>query len=343
MNNDIVAKTPIGGTMMNAVVQREYGAADTLGLEKIAIPRVGPKEVLIEVVAAGMDRGVWHLMKGLPYLIRLMGYGVKQPKSPVLGMDVSGRVVDIGDQVDRFSVGDEVFGIGKGTYAEFAVADETKLARKPSNIDFGMAAASAISGITALQAVEDVARIQAGQNVLVIGASGGVGSFAVQIARARGATVTGVSSGAKMELVRSFGAGIALDYRKTDYVDGTVRYDAILDVGGRNPIKKLRKALRPEGTLVIVGGEGGDRLTGGVGRNLKAMMISPLVSQRLTGMISTEHFEFIERLSKLLETGQVKPYVVQRFGIDQVPEAINGLETGANSGKSIIVIRDEER
>ena len=191
---------------MQAVVQREYGPKADLNVEQMPIPDIGPGEVLIEVAAAGLDRGVWHLMMGLPYLIRVMGFGFKRPKTPVPGMDLSGRVAAIGKDVSRFKIGDEVFGIGKGSYAEFAVAEEQKLALKPSNIDFQQAAASAVSGITALQAVEDVAKVRNGQSVLVIGASGGVGSFIVQIAKAAGARVTGVASGSKADTVRSLGA-----------------------------------------------------------------------------------------------------------------------------------------
>ena len=265
---------------MNAVVQRSYGSAATLQHETVAVPQAAADEVLIEVHAAGVDRGVWHLMTGLPYVVRLVGYGLTKPKQPVPGLDVSGRVVAVGSDVTRFDVGDEVFGIASGTYAEYAVAKEKKLSLKPENLSFEHAAVAAISGITALQALVDVGDLQPGQKVLVIGASGGVGSYATQLAKALGAEVTGVASAAKANLVRTLGADHVIDYRETDYLDGTSRYDLIIDTGGRNPLRKLRRALTSGGTLVIAGGEGGGKLTGGSGRQIRAKLLSPFVSQR---------------------------------------------------------------
>ena len=324
---------------MQAIVQHQYGNADTLELAEIAVPNVGPEDVLIEVHAAGVDRGVWHLMTGQPYLIRLVGYGIRRPKTPVPGLDVSGRVVEIGSEVDRFQVGDEVFGIAGGSYAEYAVAPQTKLAHKPANLTFEQAAVAAISGITALQALTDVADLQTDQSVLVIGASGGVGSYAVQIAKTLGGRVTGVASGAKAELVRSLGADDVIDYTSTDYLDGMRRYDVILDIGGRNPVKKLRKALTRKGRLVIVGGEGGDRWTGGIGRQLRAALLSPFVSQRLSMFISKEHHSHIERLAEHLESGEVVPAIGERFELAETPDAIRKLEASVSGGKSVIVVK----
>lgn len=326
---------------MQAVVQERYGSADVLTIAEIDRPEIGPDEVLIEVAAAGVDRGVWHLVTGQPYLVRLAGYGITRPKDPVPGLDVSGKVVAVGAEVERFEIGDDVFGIAQGAYAEYASAKESKLARKPASLDFDQAAVAAISGITALQALTDVGDVQPGQAVLVIGASGGVGSYAVQLARALGATVTGVASAAKSDLVQSLGADHFIDYAAVDYLDGSVRYDLIVDIGGLNPIRKLRKALAPEGTLVIVGGEGGGRWTGGIGRQLRAKMVSPFVSQRLTFFLSKEHHAHMERLAHYMESGEVVPAVGRHYRLAAAPTAITDLEAGRTSGKSVIVVGAE--
>ena len=327
--------------LMQAVVQPSYGSAETLHLKEVVRPDIGAAEVLIEVHAAGVDRGVWHLMTGMPYLVRLAGYGITKPKQQVPGLDVSGTVVAIGDGVTRFEVGDEVFGIARGAYAEYAVAEEKKLSHKPGNITFDQAAVTAISGITALQAIVDEGKVAAGQSVLVIGASGGVGSYAVQLAKASGAIVTGVASGAKTGFVQSLGADHVIDYHGTDYLDGRVRYDLIIDTGGRNSLRRLRKALRPDGTLVIVGGEGGGKLTGGIGRQIRAKLLSPFVSQRLTFFISEEHHRHMDRLAEYLINGEVVPPVGRRYGLDTVRTAITDLVTGKSEGKSVIVINKD--
>jgi NADPH:quinone reductase-like Zn-dependent oxidoreductase len=326
---------------MQAVIQDRYGSADVLTTSSIAIPRIAPDEVLIEVVAAGVDRGVWHLVTGKPYLVRLAGYGVTKPKNPVPGLDVSGRVVAIGDDVERFQVGDEVFGIANGAYAEFATAKEKKLAHKPSTLSFEDAAVASISGITALQALTDVGQVEAGQSVLVIGASGGVGTYAVQIAKALGATVTGVASGAKADLVRSLGADRVIDYSTQNYLTGDIRYDLIVDIGGLNPVKRLRGALKKSGTLVIVGGEGGGTVTGGIGRQLRAKLLSPFVPQRLTFFISAEHHSHIERLARFMKDGDVIPAVGRRYRLEEVPEAIADLEAGRARGKSVVIVGED--
>jgi NADPH:quinone reductase-like Zn-dependent oxidoreductase len=202
-----------------AIIQKEYGPPDVLELGDIERPEIGDGEVLVRVRAAGVDRGVWHLMKGMPYLLRLFGYGLRAPKNPIPGMDVSGIVETVGENVSRFRPGDEVFGVGVGTFAEYASAREDKLAPKPSNLTFEEAAVLAISGSTALQAVRDHGRVEPGQKALIIGASGGVGSFAVQIAKAFGAEVAGVCSAAKVEMVRSIGADHVIDYTREDFAE----------------------------------------------------------------------------------------------------------------------------
>ena len=336
---DTITPTREGAQTMRAVVQRSYGSTEALQLDEIAYPEVEADQVLIKVHAAGLDRGVWHLMTGKPYLLRVMGFGITRPKNPVPGADVAGHVVAVGRDVQRFAVGDEVFGIARGSYAEYAVADASKLAHKPDSISFEQAAVASISGITALQALTEVGKVEAGQHVLVIGASGGVGSYAVQLGRALGARVTGVASAAKADLVRSLGAGQVIDYATADYLDGSASYDLIVDIGGRNPLNKLRQALTHSGTLVIVGGEGGDRWTGGIGRQLRAPLLSLFTSQRLTMFISAERESDIERLAEYMARGEVTPMVGRTYRLDQVPQAIDDLAAGRALGKSVIVVR----
>ena len=328
-----------GVSTMRAVTQRAYGSADVLDVATIERPTIAADEVLVEVEAAGLDRGVWHLMTGRPYLIRIMGYGLTKPKSEVPGMDVAGRVVAVGDEVTRFAAGDEVFGIGSGTYAEFAAAKESKLVHKPATVSYEQAAASAISGITALQALTTIGRLEPGQNVLVVGASGGVGSFTVQLAKALGATVTGVASTSKLDTVRTLGADHVIDYTSQHIDDGERRYDLIIDTGGRNTISRFRRALTPTGTLVIVGGEGGNRFTGGIGRQLGAALLSPFVRQRLTFFVSSESLESIQRLAEHLTKGTVTTAIGQRFTLEEVPGAIATMEAGTLTGKAVITVR----
>lgn len=331
---------PETDSRMDAVVQDEYGSNEVLRMERVDRPAPQADEVLIEVHTAGLDQGVWHLVTGTPYAIRLMGFGFRRPKSRVPGMDVAGRVVAVGGDVTRFSVGDEVFGIGRGTFAEFAVAKETKLSLQPAGLSLGQTGAAAISGITALQALTSVGKLEPGQSVLVIGASGGVGSYAAQIARALGATVTGVCSPAKVDFVRSMGVSEVVDYTREDYLDGSRRYDLVIDTGGRNSIRRLRKALTPGGTLVIVGGEGGDRFLGGMGRQLWAAAISPFLRQRLAFFLSGERTEDLERLAALMADGSVVPAIGQHYPLGEAPQAIADLEAGRIRGKAVIDVRD---
>jgi NADPH:quinone reductase-like Zn-dependent oxidoreductase len=329
---------PRQGTMMRAVTQHAYGSPDVLDVAVIDRPTIAGDEVLIEVEAAGLDRGVWHLLTGKPYLIRLMGFGLTKPKNPVAGMDVAGRVVAVGDDVTRFAVGDEVFGIGTGTYAEFAAAKEAKLVHKPDTVTYEQAAASPISGITALQALTTHGRVEAGQHVLVIGASGGVGSFAVQLAKALGASVTGVASTGKLDAVRALGADHVIDHTRQDIDDGDTRYDLIVDTGGRNALSRLRRALTPRGTLVIVGGEDGDSLTGGIGRQLRAALLSPFVTQRLTFFVSDESLDSLRELAEHLSEGTVNAAIGRRFTLDEVPQALRAMESGALTGKAVVTV-----
>jgi NADPH:quinone reductase-like Zn-dependent oxidoreductase len=323
---------------MRAVVQHDYGSADVLRVEEIDRPTIRDDEVLIRVHAAGLDRGTWHFMAGMPYLFRLMGPGLRKPKNPVLGLDVAGTVVAVGADVTRFGVGDEVFGISRGSFAEYAAAREDKLARKPANLTFDQAAVVPISGLTALQSLLDVGRVEAGKHVLIVGASGGVGTYAVQIAKASGAEVTGVCSTAKVDLVRSIGADHVIDYTRDDFAAGPRRYDLILDIGGNSPLSRLRRALAPTGTLVLVGGEDGDRWTGGMGRQLRAVALSPFVRQRLTMKTPREHYADLERVARLIETGDLTPTIDKTYPLDQAPDAMRHLQAGQARGKIAITV-----
>jgi NADPH:quinone reductase-like Zn-dependent oxidoreductase len=329
---------------MRAIVHDAYGSADVLRLATIARPQaadLGEDEVLLRVHAAGLDRGTWHLMTGLPYLGRL-AFGLRRPKNPVLGLDVAGTVVAIGSAVSRFAAGDEVFGFGKGTFAEYAVAREDKLARKPTNLTFEEAAVVPVSAGTALQAVAQVGRLQPGQTVLVVGASGGVGSYAVQLARALGAKeVTGVASGPKADLVRSLGADRVLDYTRDDFADGTRRYDLVLDIGGNPSLSRLRRALTPRGTAVIVGGEQGGSFSGGMNRQLRGLAWSPFLRQRLTNFLARQRAGDLERLIELIEAGSVRPMLDGTYPLDQVPAAMRRLVAGQVAGKIAITVPAE--
>lgn len=342
MQTSTDAHTTSPATTMRAVTQHRYGTSDVLAVEEIDRPTIGSDEVLVEVVAAALDRGTEHLMTGRPWLIRLAGFGVLRPKQPVIGLDVAGIVRAVGVDVTRFEVGAEVFGIARGSVAEFAAAAESKLAHKPANVTFEQAAASTVSGISALQALSDVARLEAGQRVLVIGASGGVGTFAIQIARAMGGIVDGLAGTRNLDLVASLGADQVFDHRTTNIADIDVRYDLVLDIGGRNPVRKLRRLLTPTGTLVIVGGENGNRVTGGIGRQLRAVLLSPFVRQRLTTFMSKERHGFVEQLAVFLESGAVAPAIQSRYSLDDATDAMRHLGSGTSSGKTVIHVDRSE-
>ena len=323
---------------MTAIVQDRYGDADVLRLDHIERPRIGDDEVLIRVCAAGVDRGAWHLMTGLPYPVRLAGYGVRAPKTPVRGRELAGWVEAVGKNVTRFKPGDEVFGVGEGGFAEYATATPAKIAPKPGNLSFVEAAAVPISALTALQAVRDGGQVKPGQKVLVIGASGGVGSYAVQIAKAFGAEVTGVASTAKLDLVRSLGADHVIDYTRGDIIDGGKRFDVIIDIAGNRTLGHLRRALTPHGTLVIVGGETGGRWLGGYDRGFRALMLSPFVGQQLRMLTNSENAEDLLVLSELIESGSVKPAVDRTYPLSETPAAIQSMVDGRARGKIVITV-----
>lgn len=325
-------------TTMRAIVQAGYGPPASLTTGTVAVPTPGAGQVLVEVGAAGIDRGVWHLVTGRPYLVRLAGYGVRAPSQPVPGLDLAGRVVAVGPDVTRFRTGDRVFGIGVGTYAQYAVAEQDKLSRTPDGVADDQAAVAAISGGTALQSVVDLGRVQPGQRVLVIGASGGVGTWAVQLAVAHGARVTGVASAAKADLVRELGAQHVIAYDRDDlHADGAA-HDLVVSTGGLAPVRDLRRLLTPTGTLVIVGAEGGGGITGGIGRQLRAMLWSPFVGQRLTSLVAREHHDVTDRLAKLLADGSVAPAIGRTVTLDEVPATLADLEAGRVRGKAVVRI-----
>jgi NADPH:quinone reductase-like Zn-dependent oxidoreductase len=323
---------------MRAVLQSGYGSFDVLRVGSSARPRPSDDEVIVRVHAAGVARGDWHMMTGRPYLMRVMGFGFSAPKNPVLGFDVAGTVVEVGASVTRVAVGDEVFGIARGAFAEYAAAREDKLVRKPAGVSFEDAAVSAVSGVTALQALRDAGHLVSGERVLVVGASGGVGAFAVQIARAMGATVDGVCSASKVDLVRALGAHEVFDHAKVDFTDGTRHWDLVLDVGGNNSLARLRRAMTPRGRLVFVGGENGGDWTAGFGRPLGAMLLGLFVKQRFAMQATREVAEDIERIGAYLESGAVKPPIDRRVGLDGVQEALRDLEAGRVRGKIVVVV-----
>jgi NADPH:quinone reductase-like Zn-dependent oxidoreductase len=322
---------------VKAIIRDAYGSVDALRLADIDQPVAGEVDVLVHVHAAGVDQGVWHLMTGTPYAMRLAGFGIRAPKNALLGYDVAGRIEAVGAQVTEFRPGQEVFGTCRGSFAEYAVARADRLLPKPENVTFEQAAVVPISGFAALQAVREQGGVRSGQRVLIIGAGGGVGTFAVQIAKADGAEVTGVCSASKAELVRSIGADHVIDYTREDFVDGRNRYDVILDIAGNRSLSELRRALTPRGTLVIVGGEDAGKWLG-IRRQLRAAALSPFVRQKLGFFISKERPEDLEELRKLLEAGAIRPVVDKTFPLEEVPAAIQYLRDGRARGKIVVVI-----
>ena len=323
---------------MKAMTRDRYGSADVLALDEIAMPVAGDDEVLIRVRAAGVGPDVWHLLTGLPYLVRVMGFGLRRPKNRVLGWDVAGTVHAVGKGVTGFQAGDEVFGTCRGAFAEYARARADKLAPKPANLSFEQAAGVPVSGCTALRGLRDAGGIRAGQSVLIIGASGGVGTFAVQLAKLFDAHVTGVCSTPKVDLVRSIGADHVIDYTREDFADGARRYDLILDTAGRRSLSHLRRALTPKGTLVIVGGEGGGRWTGGFERQLRAGVVSPFVGQRLRPLSSAERQEDLLFLKDVIEAGKVTPVITRTFPLHEAAKALADADEGHGLGKAVISV-----
>jgi len=320
---------------MRAIVQDVYGSADRMRLAETERPVPAAGEVVVQVRAAGVDRGTCHLMRGEPYLIRILGFGFRGPKNRIPGLDVAGTVVEAGAGVTRFQAGDDVFGIARGSFADYAAAREDKLVRKPAALSFERAAVVAVSGLAALQGLR-AGHIATGQKVLIIGASGGVGTYAVQLAKALGAKVTAVCSTGKADLVRSLGADEVIDYTRADFADGRQHYDLILDIGGNSRLSRLRRALTSTGTLVIAGGEGAKWT--GVGRQLRALMLSPVVRQRLTMYISRHRQADLEELRQQIDAGRLTPMVDKTYPLPDVVQAIRRLEDGRAQGKIAITV-----
>lgn len=320
---------------MNAILHQAFGPPEeVLQLAELDTPTPAPDQVLVRVESAALAKGDWLIAMGLPYIARPM-YGLARPKAPVAGLHFAGVVAAVGAGVRGFQEGDEVFGTHSGTLADFVVAPEARIAHKPPNVSFDAAAAAAGSGLTALQAVRDAAAAGPGQRLLVIGASGGVGSFAVQIAVALGAEVTGVASTPNLEVVRSLGAHHVIDYRREDLMAHGGGYDVILDLAGNRPIPVLRRALAPRGTLVVVGGTGG-RWTMGFGRTIRAMLLSPFVPQQLKGFFTAPRQEDLRELARLMEEGAVTPLVEQRYPLSDAPHAIGLLGSGHGRGTPVV-------
>jgi NADPH:quinone reductase-like Zn-dependent oxidoreductase len=332
---------------MKAMTQDHYGSSYVLRLDEVATPTPGADEVLVRVHAAGVGPEVWHVMTGRPYFVRLMGFGVRAPKQRVPGRDLAGTVEAVGSAATEFQPGEEVFGSGRGTLAEYAcaaAADVGKvggagvLAPKPANLTFEQAAAVATSGTTALQSLRDAGGVRAGQSVLIIGASGGVGTFAVQLAKYFDAHLTGVCSTAKTELVRSLGTDAVIDYTREDFADRPERYDLIVDTAGRRSLSRLRGALTARGTLVIVGGEGGGVLTGGFERQLRAFVLSRFVGQRLVPLAAGDPRVDLLFLKDVIEDGKLTPVIDRTFALGDAPQALTDAEEGHGSGKKVVVV-----
>lgn len=320
---------------MQAIVQDQYGTSETLRLAEIDRPTIEAGEVLVQVRAASLDRGTWHLMTGTPYGVRLVS-GLRAPKRAVPGLALAGVVAAVGPDVTRFVPGDEVLGIGKGSLAEFAAAREDKVARKPPGISFEQAAGLPVSAPTALRGLSDVGRLEARQHVLIIGASGGVGAYAVLIARALGAEITAICSTAKIAFVRSLGADHVIDYTRDDFTTGKQRYDLILDIAGNTSLTGLRRVLTPRGTLVIAGGEGGGRLLGGIDRQFRAMALSPFVRQRLTMLTPNENHRHLVRAAELLDGDRLAAVTERTYPLREAAAAMRHLEGGLARGKLVV-------
>jgi NADPH:quinone reductase-like Zn-dependent oxidoreductase len=322
---------------MKAIVQDRYGPPDVLALADIDKPAPRDNEVLLRVEAAGVGPDVWHLMTGEPYVARV-ALGLRRPKVRVRGWDVAGRVEAVGKNVTGVKPGDEVFGVCEGSFAEYACAQVDKIASRPANLTPEQAAAVPISGVTALQALRDKGRLQPGQKVLVIGAGGGVGTLAVQLAKAFGAEVTGVCGPTKTDLVTSLGADEVVDYTGGDgFLDGSRRYDLIVDTAGNRRLAHLRRALTPKGALVIVGAEGAGRWFG-LGRQLRGQLLTPFVGQGLGMFVAITRREDLESLRDFIEAGKLTPVVGRTYALSDAAEAVRQLARGHSRGKAVITV-----
>jgi NADPH:quinone reductase-like Zn-dependent oxidoreductase len=320
---------------MRAIVQERYGSPDVLELREIDRPAVGDGDVLVRVHAASVNPQDWHIMRASPFIVRASGYGLRTPKKQVRGRDAAGQIEAVGKNVTRFRQGDEVFGWCEGAFAEYVCADQSHFVPKPAELSFEGAATLPMAGCTALQGLRDSGRVQPGQEVLIIGAGGGVGTFAVQIAKASGARVTGVCSTTKVDLVRSIGADHVIDYTREDFTRGKERYDVIFQLAGTASPSACRRALTPNGTLVLSSGEG---RFAGIDRLARALVSSPFVRQRLRGFLTKQTNEDLVTLAALVEAGEVTPIIDGTYALSEVPEAISYLEQGHARGKVVITV-----
>lgn len=323
---------------MKAIAQEEFGPPDVLELKEVDKPAVGDGEVLVRVRAAGANPYDWHFMRGLPYIARPQA-GWRRPKNPILGSDIAGEVEAVGKDVTRFRPGDRVYGfVGHGGFAEYVSVAEDVLGLMPANLDFEQAAAVPLAAMTALQGLRDVGEIQAGENVLIVGASGGVGTFAIQLAKSFGARVTGVCSTMNVEMVRSLGADDVIDYTEEDFTRGSARYDLIFQVAGTASPANCRRALSPKGRLVLSSGDSKGRVIGPMDRVIKAAVLSPFVSQSLRLLSVKGSSEDLTILRGLIEAGEVSPVIDKTYSLTDTPEAIRYLETGRARGKLVIAV-----
>ena len=331
------------GKFMQAVVYRQYGPPDVLRLERTEQWLPEDHQVLIKVRAASANPLDWHYMRGTPYLMR-MDTGWRAPKSPRLGADMAGVVVEVGKDVTRFKPGDEVFGTGGGTFAEYVRSSESKVVRKPAGLTFEQAAAIPVAALTALQGLRDKGHLHAGQKVLINGASGGVGTFAVQIAKALGAEVTGVCSTRNLELVRSLGADHVVDYTSEDVTQGAERYDVILDNVGTQPLLDFRRVMKPDGIFVIVGGGGPNdgKLIGPMARPLQGLLLAPFVSQQFVMLLADINDKDLQFISDLIVARKLTPVIDRTYTLSEVPAAIRYLEEGHARGKVIITVAADD-
>lgn len=321
---------------MKAIVQDHYGHASSLRFDDIDRPEFGEDKVLVQVVAAGVDRGALHFMTGQPYLMRL-GTGLRIPKVRIPGVSYAGRIEAVGSTVTGFAVGDEVYGAARGTYAEYVTASPAKMAHKPAQLTFDQAAVLPYAIFAALQAVHDHGHVQPGERVLVVGGTGAVGSIVLQAARAAGAQVTAVAGPRHQRTATALGADHTIDYTHDDFTDGTRTYDVILDVFGRTSTRRLRRALTPRGRLVIVGGEG-DRWIGGIQRQLGATLLSPFIRQSLRVILAKENTNTLERMNDLITAGTLQPPVTQTYPLIDAGNAVAALESSSTPGRLALTI-----
>jgi len=324
---------------MKAIAYQEYGSADVLELKEVGKPEIESDSVLVRVRAASANPYDWHYMRGIPYIARLMATGLRKPKYSVLGTDVAGEVEAVGDAVTRFRPGDEVFGfVGSGGFAEYVSAPEKLLALKPANLSFQQAATVPLAAVTALQGLRDAGNIQSGQKVLIVGASGGVGTFAVQIAKWYGANVTGVCSATNLEMVRSIGADQVIDYTREDFTRSGQQYDLIFQLAGITSPSAFRRVLTPKGRLVLSSGDSPGRVIGPISRIIKAVLLSPFIGQTMGPLVAKPSSDDLQFLRELIEAGSVTPVIDRTYPLTEAPDAIRYLETGRARGKVVIAV-----